>query len=202
LYLGSDTLLSAVGSKEIIDAVLKISARPPSKNDGNPISVVTAKNYISTLKDFLDEMTKTEASPGSEIPLWRKPLKFDEIFRQNAPAPTAVERTKLLIHEETEADAYTVEELTTIYKAANDRERLWIAVGLNFGLTQLEVGSINSLEIVCLDTPTPYLRRLRGKTDIFARWPFWEETADLLRLHIGLARRLDPELPLIVSAGG
>jgi integrase len=202
--IGGDKPLSSIGAAEVQDAVCHFASRPASKNksNGEPVSVRTAGNYISVLRDFLDWASKTEAAPGSEIAIWRKPLRFDEIFRNNKPDHTQTELTQLLVDEEAEADAYTIDELTKLYSAANWRMRNWLAISLNAGFTQSEIGSLINDEVVGLETEQTYIRRARGKTKVFAKWPLWKETADLLRMHIAIDKRTKPGEPLIVTKQG
>lgn len=104
--LGPDRPLSSVGAAELTAAILALAARPLTKTRPNqkkparPISVKSAEDYLASLRAFLDEMAKTEAAPGvSDEPLWRRPLRFDDIFRANQPKYTEAEKDRMLAYQ-------------------------------------------------------------------------------------------------------
>lgn len=139
--LGADKPLAMIGAAELTTAVLALAGRPLAKlrkgqtTEVKPISVKSARTYLASLKSFLDELSKSERAAGSDEPLWRKPLRFEDIFRDNQPQLTADEKNALIRSGNGgEADAFAVDELRALYSAASDRQRLWLLLALNCGL--------------------------------------------------------------------
>lgn len=204
--LGHDKPLASIGATELTAAVLALAARPLTKakpNQGKaakPLSIKSASNYIAVLKAFLDTMGKTESAPGSEMPLWRKPLRFEDIFRDNAPKMTADEKQRLIVNGEAEADAFSVDEIRSLYSAAPDRQRLWMLLALNCGFVSMELSTLSLNQIHGLDTDAPKIKRFRGKTNIYAEWPLWSETTALLRKFLEKDNRINPNDSAVVTA--
>ncbi len=208
--LGRNKPLAAIGTREVEAAVLALAARPMGKpNKGQkspakPLSVKSVKSYLSSLKWFLDELSKTETAPGTNTPLWNKPLRFDDFFRNNQPQLTAAERDTLLASDDAEADAFTVDELATLYKNADYRHRLWISLSLNCGFANMELNTLTVSQCVGLDADAgdaAKIRRFRGKTNIYAEWSIWRETADLLRMFIEKDRKKDTDSAIVTEGG-
>lgn len=203
--LGPDTPLASIGAMELERAVLGIASRPMTKprkgqkQESKRLSVKSAKVYLSSLRAFLNAMSKTEISPGSEIPLWRKPLKFDDIFRLNKPEHSAKEKQAMITDGDAEAKAFTVEEIRTLYKGANDRQRLWICLALNCGFAPMELNTLTPSQVYGLDTAAASIQRFRNKTDIYAKWTLWDETTTLLRHFKERDKRDDPDAPMILT---
>jgi integrase len=203
----ADKPLAQIGAADLSACVGAIGARPTTKprkeqtDVPGRISVKTAKVWLATLRDFLDEMSKTETAPGSETPVWVKPLRFDDIFRQNAPKLTQSELNQTIIDGETEADFFTVDEFRKLYKraSANDAHRAWIMLALNCGFAQMEIATLTCNQIVGLDSDAAKIRRHRGKTGIYAEWPIWSHTADLLRYCVG--KRKGDDLAVVTEKG-
>jgi hypothetical protein len=188
--LGRDRPLASVGSSDLTAAVLALAARPQAKagkgrkTPTERISVKSAKSYLASLRAFLDEMSKTETHPGSDVSVWRKPLRFDDIFRDNQPQLTSDEKHQLLSGNGGEADAFTIDEIRMLYSAASDRQRLWLLLALNCGFASMELATLSTQELIGLDTDAPTIKRFRNKSDIYGEWSLWKTTAEYLRFFM------------------
>jgi len=111
---------------------------------------------------------------------WEAPRRMDKVFR--------VSRTKLMTHAEQRASAdgqatFTLPELKAHYsQCTNDRQRLYVLLGLNCGFTQKDIATL-LLDDVVADGVMTVIDRYRSKTrgaGVKGRWVLWPETGQLL----------------------
>lgn len=184
--LGKAKPMDSIDAAELTRTVLKISARPTTKRKGKDgkfgrMSVETARNVLKWLKYCLEWADENE--------LWTRPRRFAKIFSENKPNSTPVE---LLAAKNGEAEAkrFELDELAKLYAVANDTQRLWILLGLNCGFAAEELNSLDAAELKGLNTESPYIERIRGKTlrvgeGVYAKWGYlFPETVYYLRKYL------------------
>jgi hypothetical protein len=76
--------------------------------------------------------------------------------------------------------SFTIEELTTVYRYATDRERLLILLGLNIAAARAECATLR-IDEVHLDAQSPCIKRVRRKTRVYGEFSLWPETVAALR---------------------
>lgn len=181
--IGEDSPLASIGKAELLAAVLRLAARPPARPrpfqtqpHHEPISLVTAKEAIGQLKYLFLWASEHDALD------WSLPKGFARIFKlkdKRLKTPAEMEReSRQLVSGEVET--YTTPELARLFRAARQRERLYILLGLNLGFTSSEVANLRTFEVF-LDGESSYVHKRRNKTGVEARWRLWPETAALLR---------------------
>jgi hypothetical protein len=166
-----NTALEAFGLEEIEALVRYWQQRPLSKR-GQPISRETAKNLIKRIRHFIRWLHK------SSVFAWRKPLDYEvEHVRIRL---TQAERAKKV--SSTQVKTYSPEQLTTLWKYATARERLLMVLALNCGFGQAEITSLQQAEVFLNGRHQHYgitgsfIRRLRGKSEVYGEWQLWPET--------------------------
>ncbi len=142
----------------------QFTARPKSKSTGKPMAVATIKTVFQQVKALLD----TLEDAGWQCPGWRK------LFRIRwASLLTAAEQRKQAAGK----DTFTDGELAELYAQANDRTKLFILLGLNCGMAQTEISTLQRADI---DLKSGVIDRVRNKTRataaVRARWQLWPET--------------------------
>ncbi|MFP4217210.1 MAG: helix-turn-helix domain-containing protein [Phycisphaerae bacterium] len=146
--------------------------RPPSERPGakgKPIAISTVKNQVKLLRRFVKWLHR---NPDYD---WRRPEDADEAL--------ALRIQPLLTEEEISAQArgpacWSVEELTTLYRYATDRERFLILMGLNLGFAQSELISFRHDDLGRAAEAT--VRRTRRKTHKLFEAGLWPETVTAL----------------------
>lgn len=181
--LRRDRPLAEVGKGEIQAAVLHFASRPPGRPRlfqrapaGRPIAAATAKGRITVMKAMFVWLAE------HDLLTWERPRGFERLFRlkdRRLQTPEEAARACGAVVSG-EVDSFTPQELTRIFRAGRPRDRLYILLGLNCGLTSSEISSLRTFE-VSLDAERPFIHRRRGKTGVEARWCLWPETAALLR---------------------
>lgn len=178
-YLGPKKTLSSIGEREIKGFVLLIAQRPMVKDKATPerpMSLYYAKRIVWETKWFLRWLY--------EFGFWNnRPRNFDRLFRFKSVL-TIEERAALLEAGRGEPPHFTVDQLAKFYAVACDRHRTWMLLSLNCGFSQAELNSLHRFEVKNLHTDQPFIERFRQKTQIYARWSLWPETARLLRVHM------------------
>jgi len=146
------------------------NSRPRPKRTAKRISPTYAKHLIKAMRLLLNWCHDSER--------WDKPRRFEKLFK-----------VKFQV-EQREAERFTVDELAKLYAACqSDRHRLWILLGLNCGLDRTGLATLDWSMVKGLDSDQPYIERLRHKSGIYSRHTLWDETAKLLRMTKGTARR-------------
>jgi integrase len=121
-------------------------------------SLVTLRNSITRSMAIFNHAHKLE--------LIKRPLAAGESFKK--PKKMALKREKLANGNK----SFTIEELQTLYHAANPQMKCFILLGLNGGLGNSDLGQIERKHILdgWVDFPRP-------KTAVDRRFPLWKETA-------------------------
>lgn len=198
-----DCPLGQLGTREIDAIVEQIAARPSSERSGGPVSVYWAKNVIKEFRAFLRWLNKSKGWT------WTRPADYDVV-------PVRITRTQ---EERAKITTLTVQtfapsELLTLWKYALPFERLLMSLGLNCGFGMAEIASLQVQEILfdqphpCgtiiglaeADKPANWVRRLRGKSEVFGEWKLWPMTVRALR-WIGQHRPHD-RLVVTTKTGG
>ena len=195
--------LGKLGTNEIEAVVERVVTRPASKKTVEPISVAWAKNVIKEFRAFLRWLNK------SKTWTWTRPSDYDVVPVRISR--TQDERAKLTA---IAVQTFTVNELATLWKYALPFERLLLSLGLNCGFGMAEIASLQTQEVL-FDQPHPYgavigleesdkpanwVRRLRGKSEVYGEWKLWTATVRGLR-WIGQNRPHD-QLVVTTKTGG
>ena len=153
----------ALTLKDLFAFVAHWASRPTVKT-GERASIQYAINTIKAMRRFLQWVDDGEVAP--------LPRRWEKAFKlRYVPTLRKVEH---------EIVTYSLADLKTLYHAATDIQRLYILLALNCGFANVEIASLRLGEIH-LDSPTPYIDRLRQKTGVRGKWILWAETATLLR---------------------
>lgn len=182
--LGRHTRILEIGEKEIEDAVMFLVRRPRAKRrmhqkpPSKPISVVLVVHSIRQMKSLLTWAYELDGCS------WQRPKRFDRIFRIRTRDMATQEERARAARQVVSGDvaSFTIEELQILWRAARERDRLFILLGLNCGFTSSEISDLRTFEIF-LDAQQPYIHRRRNKTGVEARWSLWPETANALLRH-------------------
>jgi hypothetical protein len=166
-----NTALEAFGLEEIEALVRYWQQRPLSKR-GQPISRETAKNLIKRIRHFIRWLHKSTAFD------WRKPLDY-EVEHVRIRLTQAERAAKV---NTTQVKTYTVDQLAILWKYASPRERLSMVLALNCGFGIAEISSLQQGEIFLnephghYDITGSFIRRLRGKSEVYGEWQLWDIT--------------------------
>lgn len=194
-FLGPNQTLLSIGEREIKQFVITIAARPQVSTwngEKHSMSLAYARKIISEGKHFLEWTHRRGYWPN-------RPSTFERLFRFKSVLTTA-ERMAQLSEGSVEPPFFTVDQLTDLYVEACERHRLWMLLGLNCGFAQAELDSLRRFEIKGLETDLPKIERFRRKTEVYARWTLWPETANLLRKYMAPPNKED--YALLTERGG
>jgi site-specific recombinase XerD len=160
---------------------------------GTPVSVVTVKNTLKNLRRFLRWLHRSDRF------CWRDTDRVIEdatTGRQFNSLLSAAERKVIAAG----PDAWTLDELITLYTYATDRDRLLILLGLNGGFAQSEVIHLAKTEIH-LDAETPHVAFVRHKSCRPGGFALWPETVRALRWNESRRNRVEsPDNPWALLA--
>jgi integrase len=187
--------LDGFGLHEIETIIDHWGNRPNSKR-GKPVAVDTVKNTVKRFRQFLRWLHRSQDFD------WRKPEDYEVLPVRVKLSP--VERAKRV----TQVAVYSADEVSIIWEHASPYERVFIALALNCGFGRAELGSLQCGEIL-LDKDHEFykglhgsfIRRFRGKTDIFGEWKLWPETVQAVEWF--KAQRPDTsETAFLVTSSG
>jgi integrase len=91
---------------------------------------------------------------------------------------------------------FSLEQIRSLFAAANPRMRLYILLGLNCGYTQSDIASLTHAMV---DLDNGYIRRDRQKTGVQSEHKLWPVTQDLLKQF---ATKQDTGGPLLLNSHG
>jgi integrase len=186
-----------------------MTAHPHRKGAPRPMAIVSVREYLKTWRTFLAWAASTPMPGTTDKPLWVRPLRFDRHFSDNRPMMLDGDRRSALeaIEGKTEVKTYSRENLVLLHAAADTNAvkfgRLFLLLALNCGFANEEIADLKTYEVKLGDES--YIHRFRGKTEkpgdvgVYAKWPLWKETADLLKEMI---QTHDPEKPAILTPDG
>lgn len=183
--LSPDRAVSSMGYDELTALVSKLASRPKSAATGKKIAAQTALNLIGAARQFFYWLRDSGR--------WQEPRGFDRIFRVN--------RRALLTNRERKdaakgIETFTVEELAKLWGAANEQNRLFLALALNCGFAQMEIATLRTWE-VDLESLPKRIARNRRKTKVYGSWELWDVTAGLLERRLGRTPKNAEELALL-----
>ncbi|HKI31956.1 MAG TPA: hypothetical protein VKA46_08810 [Gemmataceae bacterium] len=171
-----------------IDSILRLMAnRPVSNKTGEPISQAWARNAVKEFRCFLRWLHLNKHYH------WRRPDDYE--VRPVKVARSQKERARIT---SLAVETFSVEELTTLWRYALPWERLMMALGLNCGFGMAEMATLRPEEVFfgqphpfagrlgLPEEPADWIRRLRGKSDVYGEWRLWDITAHALRWVMAL----------------
>ena len=144
-----------------LESVVRYWANRPAKRNGEPMAMVTCEHHIEFWKRFVKWLHKSQEWD------WRKPEDFewDRIRVAIQPQEIAAKaRTN-------QVRTYGKEELRTLWEAANDKQRAYVALALNCGFGITECGTLRKDEL-----QDGFVRRCRRKTGVYGEWKLWPVT--------------------------
>jgi integrase len=194
-FLGSKQTLRSIGEREIKQFVLTVATRPnvaTYNGKRHPMSISYSRRIIGEARVFLDWANRQGYWPN-------RPSVFERLFRFKIVRTTA-ERAAQFSNGLVEPPSFTIEQLTDLYEVSCERHRLWILLALNCGFSQAELDSLRRFEVIGLSGESPRIERYRRKTEVYARWTLWPETAVLLSKHI--ASPNEEDIALFTAHGG
>lgn len=168
-----------IAAMEVIAAYW--ASRPPSKKSGRPVALGTITNHLKTARRFIQWLHRSDAFA------WSKPIDAEVALRvrvkrlRNDAELAALSRG--VAH-------WTVDELTTLYRYATNRERFLILWGLNCGFAQSEFCTLRHDEVVRGDAvataegAAATVKRIRRKTQIYGEFALWPETVEALEWFV------------------
>ncbi len=196
-----DRPLARLDTPAIEAVVAMLAARPPAARGGRPVSVAWSRAVIKEFRVFLRWLNRSRQWQ------WTRPHDYEV-------SPVRVDRTQEERARITSlaVQTYTPGELKTLWEYAVPWERLLMALGLNCGFGMAEIATLRADEVV-FDQPHPYagpvgldpaavgswVRRLRGKSDVYGEWRLWPET--VAALGWVTANRPHPSLVVTTKAG-
>jgi len=79
---------------------------------------------------------------------------------------------------------FTIEELKKLWDRKSERLQLCMCLALNCAMKQAELSDLRLGEIHLNDDAAPFIRRLRGKTNVLGEWRLWDITTTLIRREL------------------
>jgi hypothetical protein len=198
-----DMPLDDLDTPVIEEMIENVAARPVSKKTKKPISVSWAKNVIKEFRVFLRWLNKSRAWR------WTRPNDYDVLpVRIGRTQEERAQITSLAVK------TFSPDELQTLWEYALPWERLLMVLGLNCGFGMAEIATLR-VDEVFFDQPHPsarqigldppdqtgsWIRRLRGKSDVYGEWRLWDVAVAGLRWV--RANRPHPSLVVTTKTGG
>jgi hypothetical protein len=142
--------------------------KPDQGKPTKPMAVATVRGQITILRSIL--------AYADDAGLWDAPKGFSKLFRFNQKGIMTPEEKASI----GEFNLYSMEELTTLYKKADQERRGWILCGLNFAFANAELEGLLVKECK-LDQDPPIVERIRNKTGVRGSWLCWPETTTILK---------------------
>lgn len=137
------------------------------------LAISTAENQIKALRQFV-----TWADEADEIE-YEAPKRYERIFRK------AITRqdVRTLKRKKQAPKTFSKAELRKLWEATDDdSERLYFLLALNCGFTQVDLSELSAEHI---NLQAKKIEYRRNKTGVYAEFPLWQETLDLLKPYKG-----------------
>lgn len=152
-----------------------------SKNKARTAEKAKTKGLVSVRNSIARSMAIF--NDAHKARLISRPVDTGESFQK--PKRAALKREKLAKNNK----SYSVDELKTLFEAANPQTRCFILLGLNGGLGNADIGKLEHRHVVdgWVDFPRP-------KTMVDRRFPLWPETASAIEATKQTKR---PDLPYL-----
>jgi integrase len=187
--LDTERAIASVGYDQLKALVNKLTSRPKSAKTGKKIAAQTAINLIAAARQLFNWLRDSGK--------WEDPRGFDRIFRVNRKALQSNQERRQAAQG---VEVFTLDELTKLWKAANEQNRIFISLGLNCGFAQMEISTLRTWEIH-LETDPKHIARHRRKTEVYGSWPLWRVTADLLERRLPWTQKNAEEYALLTRNG-
>ena len=147
------------------------ASRPASKRNGKPLAIDTVRTQLNAARMFVKWLHK---NPDWK---WRKPDDWEDALKCETPSLMSDDEIAGL---QAGPKSFTTEELTTVYRYATDRERIFILLGLNIGAARAECSTLR-IDELHLDKQPPCIKRIRRKTRVYGEFRLWPETVVALQ---------------------
>lgn len=164
--IGGHTLLMDVGRDELQRAVDNFLKRPlvrrheKDKRKPTPMAIPTVVGFIQAMKGMFVWLDEDEDIP------WSMPKSQRRIFAIKREAMKTEDERKRETEEMVSGriPLFEIDDLRSLYAAANGQTRAWILLALNAGFTQKELSDLREFE-VCLDADVPFRQMSRFYTN-------------------------------------
>jgi integrase len=189
-----DKAIADLTDSDVTAMILRLASLPMKgkgyknkKHKAKRISTTTAKNCLNTLRWFLVWADETDR--------WTAPKRTGKLFKQVRFKEESAEEVAEVPH-------FNLVQLKSLWKHADDRLRMWIALGLNCAFGPTELATLKRSEVRF--GAQPHIQRRRQKSDVFAKWSLWPETVKLLKTQMEKSGELallnEAGVPLIVES--
>lgn len=167
--------------------------RPASKANGKPISLYTVKNHLDTARRFVRWLDRHEGFSYEPPRHWEETLKVDLRRLRTQDETAALARG---------VSVWTLDELTLLYRHADDLSRLLILLGLNLGAAQAEICTLRIGEIE-RDGQSARVKRIRHKSGVYGEFALWPQTLTAIDWCLDQRRRQKgADDPVLITAKG
>jgi integrase len=162
------TPMDRVNKIELERAVAHVRVRPVRQKTRKPMAVETVMTTIQHWRQFFNWLDGVE---------WEAPRRMDKVF--------AVHRYDLMTPAEMKEQAkgqktFTFEELKVLYANANDRQRIYILMSLNFAYAQGEISNLLKEDVDLQASMIHCFRHKVRRHSVEGQWEIWPETKALL----------------------
>ncbi len=170
-----DVPLSSFG----YDVINNVLASWVAKAKSEDCSASTSKAYIGAVRQFIKWLDRTD-----QFPDWIAPRYWEEVVTDHTRVLGPMIKKSVRQRD----NSIELADLHKLYQGTDkdrqqDRQRLYILCGLNFGWTQVDIATLTPA-MIHLDERDPYIERDRSKTGIYAKWYIWDETRELLKSEL------------------
>ena len=165
--------------------------RPNSKASGKPVSLYTVKNHLDTARRFVRWLERHDGYAYSPPRHWEETLKADTRRLRTADETAALAKG---------VPVWRIDELTELYRHADDTARLLILLGLNLGAAQAEMRTLRIGEINRDEQP-PKVKRVRHKSGVYGEFALWPETLRAIDWQLAQRRKHKGENDTVLLAG-
>jgi hypothetical protein len=129
------------------------------------VALATVTNHLKTARRFIKWLHRSDAFQ------WTKPIDAEDALRVRIAGLRSNSEIAAL---KDGVAVWRIDEITTIYRYATDRERLLILLGLNCGFAQAEICTLRRDEIIDEKSLTT-INRVRQKSQVYGEFPLWPE---------------------------
>lgn len=150
------------------------AGRPKSKATGQPISLTTVDNHLSTARRFANWLDRSSEHDW-EMPRHGLDAMKVNLKRLRTGSEISAQRNGVAI--------FTVAELATLYRHATERERLFMILALNTGGAHAELRTLRRDEVEREAQP-PAIKRIRHKSGVYGEFALWPETLKAIDRHL------------------
>ncbi len=198
----TDFGLKDFDAAKIESVIHLLASRPVSRKTGRPVSVSWSRNTIKEFRRFIRWLHKSKEYR------WSRPADYD--VSPVRVARTQGERARITA---LAVEVFTADELATLWRYGLPWDRLLMTLALNGGFGMAEIATLRPEEVLFdqphpaarrigldpPDVPACWIRRLRGKTDVYGEWKLWDVTVAALRWI--MRNRPHPEWVVTTKAG-